>query len=101
MLGVPFGTFVGQTLGWRASFWIVAALGVASLAGIAAPNIGAFNVSNAGGAWLGGLALGHGLGLDALPWVAAAVSFAALVVTWLAARLDARGLAQSAAATVQ
>ncbi|RKP49137.1 MFS transporter [Trinickia fusca] len=51
-------------------------------------NIGAFNVGNAAGAWLGGLALTHGLGLDALPWVAAAVSLAALVVTALAARLD-------------
>jgi MFS transporter, DHA1 family, inner membrane transport protein len=64
-------------------------------------NIGAFNVGNAGGAWLGGLALGHGFALDALPWVAAAVSFSALVVTWLAARLDARGPAQSAAAMAQ
>ena len=36
MLGVPFGTFVGQLLGWRASFWIVAALGVLSLGGVAA-----------------------------------------------------------------
>ncbi|MEX3628607.1 MAG: MFS transporter [Burkholderia sp.] len=36
VLGVPFGTFVGQLLGWRASFWIVAGLGVLSLAGIAA-----------------------------------------------------------------
>lgn len=36
VLGVPFGTFVGQTLGWRATFWIVAALGVASFAGVAA-----------------------------------------------------------------
>jgi DHA1 family inner membrane transport protein len=52
-------------------------------------NIGAFNLGNAGGAWLGGLAIGHGLGLDALPWVAAAVSLAALLLTWLAARMDA------------
>jgi DHA1 family inner membrane transport protein len=51
-------------------------------------NIGAFNVGNAGGAWLGGLAIGHGLGLDALPWVAAAVSIAALLLTWIAARMD-------------
>ena len=35
VLGVPFGTFVGQLLGWRASFWIVAALGVLSLGGVA------------------------------------------------------------------
>jgi MFS transporter, DHA1 family, inner membrane transport protein len=52
-------------------------------------NIGAFNLGNAGGAWLGGLAISHGLGLDALPWVAAAVSLAALLLTWLAARMDA------------
>ena len=32
VLGVPFGTFVGQEFGWRATFWIVAALGVLSLA---------------------------------------------------------------------
>ena len=52
-------------------------------------NIGAFNLGNAGGAWLGGLAIGHGMGLDALPWVAAVVSLAALLLTWLAARMDA------------
>ena len=52
-------------------------------------NIGAFNFGNAGGAWLGGLAISHGYGLDALPWVAAAVAVAALVVTWVAARMDA------------
>ncbi|GAB2904127.1 MFS transporter [Paraburkholderia jirisanensis] len=52
-------------------------------------NIGAFNVGNAGGAWLGGLAIGQGYGLDVLPWVAAAVTVAALVLTWFAARMDA------------
>ena len=52
-------------------------------------NIGAFNLGNAGGAWLGGLAIGHGMGLDALPWVAAVVSIAALLLTWMAARMDA------------
>lgn len=35
VLGVPFGTFVGQNLGWRATFWIIAAIGVAACAGIA------------------------------------------------------------------
>ncbi len=53
-------------------------------------NIGAFNVGNAGGAWLGGVALSHGVPLDALPWVAAVVTLAALAVTALAARLDTR-----------
>ncbi len=53
-------------------------------------NIGAFNLGNAGGAWLGGAVIERGLGLDALPWAAAAVTVAALGVTWYAARLDAR-----------
>ena len=34
--GVPLGTFIGQTFGWRATFWAVAALGVIAFAGIAA-----------------------------------------------------------------
>ena len=51
-------------------------------------NIGAFNMGNAGGAWLGGAVLTHGYGLDLLPWAAAAVALAALAVTWFAARLD-------------
>ena len=53
-------------------------------------NIGAFNVGNAGGAWLGGLALSQGWGLATLPWVAALVTLAALVLTLWAASLDGR-----------
>lgn len=34
--GVPLGTFIGQTFGWRATFWAVAALGVIAFIGIAA-----------------------------------------------------------------
>ncbi|SEG52614.1 MFS transporter [Bosea lathyri] len=34
--GVPLGTFIGQTLGWRATFWAVAGLGVIAFIGIAA-----------------------------------------------------------------
>ncbi|CAA0099908.1 Inner membrane transport protein YdhP [Starkeya nomas] len=34
--GVPMGTFIGQTFGWRATFWAVAALGVVAFIGIAA-----------------------------------------------------------------
>ncbi|MGA4840853.1 MFS transporter [Streptomyces sp. G45] len=35
VVGVPLGTFVGQVVGWRTTFVIVAALGVIGLAGIA------------------------------------------------------------------
>ncbi|MCF6116380.1 MFS transporter [Mesorhizobium muleiense] len=34
--GVPVGTLIGQTFGWRATFWAVAALGAVAFAGIAA-----------------------------------------------------------------
>ncbi len=34
--GVPLGTFIGQALGWRATFWAVAGLGVAAFLAIAA-----------------------------------------------------------------
>ncbi len=36
VLGVPFGTFIGQEFGWRMAFWIVSVLGVLSLVGITA-----------------------------------------------------------------
>ncbi|MET3208006.1 UNVERIFIED_CONTAM: DHA1 family inner membrane transport protein [Paenibacillus sp. PvR008] len=36
ILGVPFGTLIGQMWGWRSTFWIVTALGILSLIGIAA-----------------------------------------------------------------
>lgn len=35
VVGVPLGTFVGQTAGWRVTFLIVAGLGVLGLAGVA------------------------------------------------------------------
>ncbi|MER7582484.1 MFS transporter [Kitasatospora sp. NPDC097691] len=35
VVGVPLGTFIGQAVGWRTTFGIVAALGVAGLLGIA------------------------------------------------------------------
>jgi DHA1 family inner membrane transport protein len=44
-------------------------------------NIAAFNLGNAGGAWLGGLAIDHGLGLTNLPWVAALVSVVGLLLS--------------------
>ncbi|MHC5795644.1 MFS transporter [Lacisediminihabitans sp. FW035] len=36
VLGVPFGTFVGQAFGWRATFWAITAIGVIALVGILA-----------------------------------------------------------------
>ena len=36
VLGVPLGTFVGQQWGWRATFAVIAAVGVVAAAGIAA-----------------------------------------------------------------
>ncbi|MFB4423203.1 MFS transporter [Streptomyces sp. QL37] len=35
VVGVPLGTFVGQTLGWRVTFFVVAGLGVLGLLGVA------------------------------------------------------------------
>lgn len=34
-LGVCFGAFIGQHLGWRTVFWIISAVGVVALAGLA------------------------------------------------------------------
>ena len=36
ILGVPFGTWLGQGFGWRATFWAVTAIGLVALAIIAA-----------------------------------------------------------------
>lgn len=36
VLGVPFGTFIGQQWGWRAAFWVITAVGVLATIGIVA-----------------------------------------------------------------
>lgn len=36
VLGVPFGTFLGQAYGWRSTFWAITAIGVLALVAIAA-----------------------------------------------------------------
>ncbi|GAB2560688.1 MFS transporter [Leucobacter ruminantium] len=36
VFGVPFGTFLGQQFGWRATFWAISGIGVLAFAGIAA-----------------------------------------------------------------
>ncbi|MDP5227415.1 MULTISPECIES: MFS transporter [Arthrobacter] len=35
VLGVPFGTLLGQQLGWRSTFWVISATGVIAFIGIA------------------------------------------------------------------
>ena len=35
VLGVPFGTLLGQQLGWRSTFWAITAIGVLALVGLA------------------------------------------------------------------
>lgn len=51
-------------------------------------NIAAFNLGNALGAWLGGLVIVHGPGLEAITWVAALMPLAALAVALAALRLE-------------
>ena len=36
VLGVPFGTFLGQAAGWRSTFWAITGIGVIALVGIIA-----------------------------------------------------------------
>lgn len=52
-------------------------------------NIAAFNLGNAIGAWVGGLAIDHGPGLANLPLVAAVFPVAALLLAVVAMRRDA------------
>ncbi|MFT4120716.1 MFS transporter [Bradyrhizobium sp.] len=51
-------------------------------------NIAAFNLGNALGAWAGGVAIERGLGLSALPLVAAGVTAVGLVLALWSLRLD-------------
>ena len=34
VVGIPFGTFVGQQFGWRATFWVITAIGIVTFFGI-------------------------------------------------------------------
>lgn len=53
-------------------------------------NIGAFNLGNAFGAWLGGAVIASGMGLPALTWVGALVPASALLVALYAIRRERR-----------
>ena len=60
-------------------------------------NIGAFNVGNALGAWVGGSVIAHGFGLTSVPLAAAALAVLALLVTLITFRQN--GNAELAPAT--
>lgn len=34
VVGIPFGTFIGQQLGWRATFWVITVIGIVTFFGI-------------------------------------------------------------------
>jgi len=53
-------------------------------------NQGAFNLGNAAGAWVGGLALTEGLAYRELPWIGVALAVVAFTLSFLSHRLDAR-----------
>lgn len=61
----------------------------------AALNHSAFNVANALGAWLGGLAIAAGYGFASTGWVGAALAVAGLVVFGLSLASDQRSLRSS------
>ncbi len=69
--------------------WVLSKAGAAqSLA--SSRNIGAFNLGNALGAWLGGAVIAHGLGLPSLTWIGALVPLSAFAVALIALALERR-----------
>lgn len=74
--------------------WVMdSAAGAPNLASIV--NQGAFNLGNATGAWLGGIAIGAGLGYEALPLLGALVAVAALLLALASARDGVRSAARA------
>jgi DHA1 family inner membrane transport protein len=53
-------------------------------------NQGAFNLGNAGGAWIGGAALSYGLSYADLPWVGAALALGALGLCLVSQAIERR-----------
>ncbi len=73
-----FGVFGFATVAPLQARVLEQASGAPALA--SAANIAAFNLGNAAGAWLGGVAIGAGFGYTAPNWVGAALALAALGV---------------------
>lgn len=71
---------------------------------VGAPNIastlnqGAFNLGNASGAWIGGMAIDGGLSYGGIPWIGAALALVALAFTVYSWALDRRDALPEAAA---
>lgn len=102
VLGVPFGTMLGQAAGWRSTFWAITGIGVLALAGILAlvPKTGHGGTSPGGlrselrafrssQVWLSILVtvLGYGGMFGAFTYIAFTLTevsgFAASAVPWL------------------
>jgi DHA1 family inner membrane transport protein len=102
VLGVPFGTMLGQAAGWRSTFWAITVIGIISLVGIltlvpktgsgdAAPGglRGELRAFRSGQVWLSILVtiLGYGGMFGAFTYIAFTLTevtgFAAATVPWL------------------
>ena len=102
VLGVPFGTMLGQAAGWRSTFWAITVIGVIALAGILAlvPKTGHGDTApgtlrselrafRSGQVWLSILVtiLGYGGMFGAFTYIAFTLTevsgFAASTVPWL------------------
>ncbi len=102
VLGVPFGTMLGQAAGWRSTFWAITGIGVLALAGILAlvPKAGHGDTASgslrselrafrSGQVWLSILVtiLGYGGMFGAFTYIAFTLTeisgFSAATVPWL------------------
>ena len=102
VLGVPFGTMLGQAAGWRSTFWAITGIGIISLVGILTlvPKTGAGDVApgglrgelrafRSGQVWLSILVtiLGYGGMFGAFTYIAYTLTevtgFSASTVPWL------------------
>jgi len=64
-------------------------------------NIGAFNLANALGAWLGSETIARGFGLTALPWVAALITLVGIALALFAVRSERRRTVRTSVACPQ